>query len=364
MAWMNHAGTSWPKPEPVQRAIRGATTAEPSTWNARLEADRASIAARIGVSDPDRWLPTPGCTAALGVAVADHPWAPGDRLLLGPMEHHALHRPCLKLAEAGVEIAGLRRGPSGIDLEHLERELKRGARLVALSAAANTTGELVDTGPIVELAHGHGALVLVDAAQVAGWFDGISNLGDLVCFAGHKGPQAPWGIGGLIVAPHVLMKSPAASCDPPEDGEMTACALMPGYCDVGSVDRIALAGLAAGLEWLVETPAVRRLERARAQLERVVHGALSMGWELHGPRDPERRMPTAAFTVPGLRPAEVGRRFAAEGIQVSAGLQCAPLAHRTLGTEPHGVVRFSVGPTTTDSDIEQVLAALEDAWPS
>lgn len=46
------------------------------------------------------------------------------------------------------------------------------------------------------------------------------------------------------------------------------------------------------------------------------------------------------------------------GIAYGAGLQCAPLAHRTLGTFPQGTLRFSFGPGSTDADVDAVLEAL------
>ena len=64
----------------------------------------------------------------------------------------------------------------------------------------------------------------------------VSHPGhDLFTFAGHKGPQGPWGIGGLAVAPHVIMNSPAATCERPLAGDAPPCAPLPGYCDAGSV---------------------------------------------------------------------------------------------------------------------------------
>jgi len=45
-------------------------------------------------------------------------------------------------------------------------------------------------------------------------------------------------------------------------------------------------------------------------------------------------------------------------VTVGSGLQCAPLAHRALGTEAGGVVRFSAGPLTTSGDVERALEAM------
>lgn len=353
MAYFNHAGTSWPKPAPVVRAVREALEEEPSGWPSRFAEQHAAVARAFGIEDASRLLLTPGCTAALSVGISDHGWAAGDRIVTSCWEHHALHRAVRNLEALGVEHVMV--PPAGelpLDLARLEEVLIGGnVRLVAMCAAANVTGALLPIAEVVELAHAHGALVLIDAAQTAGWLDyrlGDANV-DLFAFAGHKGPQAPWGVGGLYVAPHVSMVSPEAAC---EVGDK-ACAPMPGYCDTGSVDRLALAGLVAGLAWLGERG--DRLARARGQLERI---AQALPATVHGPRAAEARMPTLACTLSGRKPAEVAAALRDRGVIVSAGIQCAPLAHATLNTAPDGVVRISVGPTTSDDDVTRCIDAL------
>lgn len=363
MTYLNHAGTSWPKPAPVRVAVARALESSPASWAEDFDAGRRRVSTTLGVRDPERLLLTPGCTSALALAVADLPWEPGDRVLVSGLEHHALARPTQLLAARGVERTVIPRAPDGpLDLEQLRAELGRGSvRLVAMTAACNVTGELLPLEEVTALAHEHDALCLVDGAQLAGWVDlDLAQLGvDLFAFAAHKGLQAPWGLGGLYVAPHVSLASPSAACELPAPGTAPACATMPGYCDAGSVDRVALAGLVAALDWLDAPERADRLERARAQVERLA-GALERrpDVQLHGTRDPATRLPTIAFTVLGRAPAEVARELAAAGLVVGAGLQCAPLAHESLGTAPSGVVRLSAGPTTCEEDVAAALEAL------
>jgi selenocysteine lyase/cysteine desulfurase len=207
----------------------------------------------------------------------------------------------------------------------------------------------------VTLAREHGALSLVDAAQVAGWLPlDVARLGvDLLAFAGHKGPQGPSGIGGLYVAPHVAMRAPRAGA--------AAWAELPGFCDTGSLDRPALAGLAAGLRWIAAPERADRLARARARVQRLAEGVDELpGVKRCGPAAPEARMPTLAVTVAGRTPAELARALEARGTVASGGLQCAASAHETLGTLPHGVLRLSLGPASTDADVEGAIGTLRE----
>ena len=363
MIYLNHAGTSWPKPAPVRQAVAEMLGGSTSAWGAAFEHAHARVARAFGIGDPTRLLLTPGCTSALAVGIADHPWQEGDRLVVSGLEHHALFRPATLLAERGVEVVVVDRGRDApLDLEALARALSQGrVRLVAMTAACNVTGELLPTEEIIALAHEHGALCLLDAAQPAGWLPiDVGALGvDLLAFAGHKALQAPWGIGGLYVASHVAMTSPEAACELPRDGGAAGCATMPGYCDVGSVDRAALAGLAAALDWLERPAQGERLAAGRDRIARMAE-VLTERAGVHrvGVREPTRRLPTLAFTVEGRASAEVAADFAARGILVASGLQCAPQAHEALGTAPEGAVRVSVGPQTTDDDVDRVLEAI------
>lgn len=365
--YLNHAGTSWPKPAPVQAAVSSAMRARVDTWASSFATAHARIAGAFGIADPTRLLLTPGCTSALSVGVSDLPWLPGDRVLCSAFEHHALHRPLQLLEQRGVDLEVIPpAGAAPLDLEVLEATLRRGGvRLVALSAASNVTGALLPVREVVALAHAAGAQVLLDAAQVAGWMPlDVIELGvDLMAFAGHKGLQAPWGIGGLYVAEHVLMTSPLAVCALPEPGEaVTDCAPMPGYCDTGSVDRLALAGLVAGLDWLDAPEQADRLSRGReviAELAEAMSGVA--GVSMYGPRPPEARLPTLALTLEGMSPGKWAGELEARGVIAASGLQCAPLAHESLGTAPEGVLRLSVGPGVEGVDVGAVCEALRGA---
>ena len=237
--YLNHAGTSWPKPSCVLEAAGSVMQSDPSEWPSLFEGSHQTVADFFHVA-PSRLLLTPSCTAALHVAVMDHAWKKGDRVLTSNFEHHALHRNLTKLSDYEVEVKTLPSCQRGlIELDALEAELKLGGvRLVALTAACNVTGLLLPISDAIRIAHQYGAIALIDGAQIAGWWDiNVTELGaDLFTFAGHKGPQAPWGVGGLYVSPDLSMDCPSAVCDVSE--ARSSCSLMPGYCDVGSVNPL------------------------------------------------------------------------------------------------------------------------------
>lgn len=350
--YLNHAGTSWPKPPPVREAAAAALEADARGWGASFEAGHARVADFLGVTDPRRLLLTPGCTSALALAIQDQPWSSRDAVAISGFEHVAVERPVAALRRQGVTVHVLPstdRAP--VDLEGAERILRGNrVRLLAVSAAANTTGDLLPIAELVGLAHAHDTTVLVDAAQVVGWLDApLSSGADLVAFGGHKGLQGIWGIGGLIVRDGLALRTPRL------DGDLER----PGYCDGGSVDRAALSALSQATDWLRAPERRDRLHRARrlaAELESRLQGRADL--QLIARRPIEDRMPTVAIAVAPGDLARYAASLETRGIIVGRGLQCAPLAHRTLGTAPEGTLRISFGPTSRPSDVDAVWDAL------
>lgn len=357
----NHAGTSWPKPAAVAAAMQRALLADPGEHAALFADAHAAIARGLALGTPERLLLTSSCTHALAVAIGDLPWQPGDVVITSSLEHHALARPVQKLVhERGVVHERSPYAPGQpFDLEFAERVLRGGrVRLVAVTGASNVTGELLPLYEIAGLAHRHGASFLLDAAQLAGtWPIAAGEHGaDMIVFAGHKGLQGPLGIGGLWAAPHVQFVCPAAVCEIGRAGDPRALAPFPGFCDVGSVNLPAAAGLAAAIAWLDALPSGERQRPMR--LAATLRTALTArpGCRVLGGSGPH----TGALSLhlEHLPRERAERHFAAHGIVVRAGSHCAPLALAALGM-PDGCLRISFGPSNRDDDVDAVLAAID-----
>jgi cysteine desulfurase / selenocysteine lyase len=360
--YLNNAGTSWPKPDVAVAAANSIFQTDPSQWPARFQADHRTVAKFFGVETP-RLLLTPSCTSALSLALLDQGWSTGDRVLTSRFEHHALYRVLTQLGQYGVEVCELPiRGSELVDLAALRVELVRGrVRLVALTAACNVTGQQLPIAAVAELAHRYGARMLVDGAQTAGWLDIDLREAevDLFTFAGHKAPQGPWGVGGLYVSPDMEMSCPLATCEIQSESARQFSS-MPGYCDAGSVNLSALAGLAAALDWLQEPAQHDRLTRARYLTEELTATVRGLpGLTIHGDVPFHTKLPTLAITVRRMDSSRVAEHLRSCGIIASGGFQCAPRAHESLGTSQTGIVRLSFGPNNQEGDVEQVSQELK-----
>ncbi len=367
MRYLNHAGTSWPKPSEVIEAVNRALTLRPDESAAQAFLDaRAAVTDLLNLPSPERLLFTPSCTAALAVAIGDLPWADGDIVLTSGLEHHALLGPIQRLEQTRgvVHLASPYTPGAPMSLEWLKQRLRKGrVRLVATTHASNVTGEIVPVRAVAELAHAHDALVLLDAAQTAGVVPvDVAALGvDMVTFAGHKGPKGPQGIGGLWAAADVLFASPAASCEATGnvegDGVDDACkpGAMPGYCDVGGTNIAGLAGLAAGIraQLALETAHWRQPILLGAQLR----SALKARPGVRVLAGPGPSTTVVSFLIDGLPLERAEAGFAEHGIVLRAGQHCAPQALNSLGVG--GTIRASFGPFSEEADVKAVLRAVD-----
>jgi selenocysteine lyase/cysteine desulfurase len=367
MIYLNNAGTSWPKAPGVRAAMVAALAAAPTDFEAVFSRAHQRAGSFLGLAHAQRLLFSPGCTSALGVAVADLPWRAGDVIVTSALEHHALARPVEKLArDLGVrhEMSPYAAGRP-LDLQWLREVLGRGdVRLVAMASASNLTGELLPVEEAAKLAREHGALMLVDAAQTAGILplDLSEAAVDLVACAGHKGLLGPQGIGLLWAAPEVHFESPWATCElrQPTEASRPDCSAFPSYCDLGSVNLAGAAGLAASLQWLEERGPARAWVGPRACARRLVEElAERPGVQVLGsPTAP--RTATVALTLEALPLQRAESFFAQRGIVVRAGSHCAPWALQALRV-PEGCLRISFGPFNEPADVDAVLAVIDEA---
>jgi cysteine desulfurase family protein len=328
-----------------------------------VTATRRALATLLGAPDPSRVVFTANATDGLNLAL----WGlltAGDRVITTSVEHNAVARPLVALGDIGVAVTRVPCAPDGtLDLADLERALRAGSvRLVALTHAGNVTGTILPIAEAARLAHDHGALILVDAAQTAGVLPldvGAQGL-DLVALPGHKGLLGPTGTGALYVGPAIRLRPQRQGGTGTRSEEERQPEELPEALEAGTLNTVGIAGLGAALAYV----AGRGVADIRAHEQRLTGRLLDglqtiPGVTVHGTGDAARQVATVSITMSGWEPVDLGAALDGSfGIAVRAGLHCAPLAHRTMGTLPHGTVRLSPGPFTTPDEIDEAVAAL------
>lgn len=371
--YLDNAATSFPKPEAVYAAVDRVLRqigASPGRGGHRraIEAARVVFEAReavaelFGVADSARIAFTSGATEAINFALFGL-LQPGDRVVTSTMEHNAVTRPLRALEERGVTVVKVPADRLGfVDPAAIRQACTEKTRLVVLSHCSNVTGTLQPIEEIGPWCRREGILFLVDAAQSAGLFAlDVEGMGiDLLAVPGHKGLMGPPGTGllyvreGLELSPMIYGGTGWNSQSelPPET--------MPERLEAGTPNTPGLAGLKAGVEFLLKEGVAAVREREAELLARLIQGLRGIsGIELHGPLDPHFHGGVLSFNLGGRDPAEIGFLLDRDhGILCRAGLHCAPDAHRTIGTFPRGTVRVSPGYFTTPEEIDHLLAAM------
>ena len=210
-AYLNHAGVS-PPSEPVRRAVHeavddfarrgGAAVGEAVERRARL---RARLAELVG-SRPEDVALTTNTSAGIQAVALDFPWRRGDRILLVDGEFPANVTPWQQAAELfGLEIGWLpldpflRSAEEGLAL--LDRELARGARLLAVSAVQFRSGLRMPIAGMASRCAAAGAEIFVDAVQAAGCLPLDVRGVDYLAAGAHKWLMGTLGAGFLFVRP-------------------------------------------------------------------------------------------------------------------------------------------------------------------
>lgn len=366
--YLDNAATTYPKPASVYEAVRkameevGATPGRAAHRKARealrmVAEARAKVAHVLGIASPDRIVFTKNATESINIVLKG--WLrPGDRVVISGMEHNSVVRPLKRLESTGVAVETLRGSLDGqIDLEDLGGRLKSSPRLVVLVHASNVNGGLQPIAEAARRCSEKGVPLLLDAAQTAGvqpLFADAWNLGMVAC-SGHKALLGPPGVGILYIRPDldVLPLLEGGT------GSLSEDLLQPEFCpdryESGTPNLPGIAGVAAGIDF-INTRGMAAIREHELLLARMLERELAAlpGVTVHSPE--VRGTGAVSFTIDGLDAGDIGAVLD-EGfdIGVRTGLHCAPLAHQTLGTFPHGTVRVSPGYATTVEDIDYFL---------
>jgi cysteine desulfurase family protein len=375
--YLDNAATSWPKPEAVYRAVEqyqrdiGAAAGRGAYADALesgrlVELARSGVARLIGAGDPRRIVFTHNGTDSLNLAIHGF-LQPGDHVVTTAAEHNSVLRPLRDLENCGgVKVTRVSCDSAGqVDPDDIRKALTADTKLIAIVHASNVTGAIQPVPDIGRIARDHGAALLVDAAQSLGHLP-ISvdeMLVDLLAAPGHKGLLGPLGTGLLYIRPGVesRLRSVRQGGTGTRSEEDCQPQTMPDKYESGNANVPGLAGLAAGVEF-VETRGLLAIRRHELALTERLIERLGSTPQIHvfGPSQLAERVGVVSVRVEGYDPQEIAAVLdASYGIQVRAGLHCAPLVHRAIGSfNGGGTVRFSFNPSNTLDEIDAAAAAM------
>jgi cysteine desulfurase/selenocysteine lyase len=336
---------------------------------AMFEDARRKLARFINAPDPSSVVFNRGTTESLNLVAHGYGrrfLREGDEILLSEVEHHSNIVPWQFVAQAtGAVLRWIRLGEDGtLDLSDLDGLITPRTKVVAVSGQSNVLGTLPPVTRLAEAAHGVGAVIVVDGAQLVPHNPvDVQDLGiDFLTISGHKmlGPTAS---GGLYGNPELLDRM-----DPFLGGGEMIMEVYPEYStykapphkfEAGTMNIAQEIGLAAAVDYLeaIGMDAVREHEKELTTyaLKRLA----DVGASVFGPSDPELRGGAVSFWYRDIHPHDLAQVLDQEGVCVRPGHHCAQILMRRLGVPATTRASFYVYNTT--EDVDALVDALEKA---
>jgi selenocysteine lyase/cysteine desulfurase len=251
-----------------------------------------------------------------------------------------------------------------LDPDRVAAAITTRTRLLVTLHGSIVMGTVFDIAALANVAASKGIPYLVDASQTAGAMpiDASAWGIDLLAFTGHKGLLGPTGTGGLYIREGLRLEPLLRGGTGSRSDSEVQPDFFPDAYESGTLNVAGIAGLGAGVRYLLGVGIERVIAHEHALVERFLDGGKDIpGLTVHGPRDLDDRCGVISFNVASLPSSDVGTILDRDfGILCRVGLHCAPGAHKTQGTFPSGTVRFGFGYSNTIDEVDAALGALAD----
>ncbi|HAT7738166.1 TPA: cysteine desulfurase CsdA [Vibrio vulnificus] len=333
----------------------------------QFEAARDCVAHFIGAQSSKEIIWIRGATEALNLIAQTYARSTlqvGDEILVGEMEHHANIVPWQMVAEqTGANVVKIpMTADCQLDMESFKTLMNERVKIVAVAQTTNVTATRQPIESIIELAHQHGAIVVVDGAQgiVHEPVDMRTLDADFYVFSGHK-LYAPAGIGVLYGKLALLEAMPpwhgGGKMVEKVSFEKTTFSALPGKFEAGTPNVAGAIALAKAIEWY-QGFARDEVESHLHQLQSATYRALR---EMEDIRviGYQNNASVITFVIDGVHHQDIATLLDQQGIAVRAGHHCAHPLMDALGVK--GTVRVSFAIYNTMQDVKKLISALEKA---
>ncbi|WP_059105922.1 cysteine desulfurase [Shouchella shacheensis] len=322
------------------------------------EGAREKVRSFLHARDSSEIIFTRGTTTSLNLVASSYGndnVGEGDEIVITPMEHHSNIIPWQQLAKRkGATLKYIPLQPNGtIALEDVREAITDKTKVVAVTHVSNVLGTINPIKEMAEIAHRHGAVVVVDGAQSAPHMHvDVEALDcDFYAFSGHK-MGGPTGVGALYGKKHLL-----EAMEPVEfGGEMidfvglydSTWKELPWKFEGGTPIIAGAIGLGAAIDFVTDL-GFDEIEKHEKEL--VDYSFERLGelkdFTIFGPRE---RAGLITFQLGDVHPHDVATVLDAEGIAVRAGHHCAQPLMKWLEVTATARASFYVYNTKEDID--------------
>ncbi len=292
----------------------------------------------------------------------------GDHVISTMLEHNSVLRPLYHLEQDGmieVDYVPFDKITGYVDPEDIKKRIRKNTRMVVMTHCSNVLGTVQPVGEVGKICKEAGVLFIVDGSQSAGAVKvDMQAMGiDAFVFTGHKCLMGPTGIGGSYVMKDIPVRSTRFGGTGVRSAQRSHLTEFPYRLECGTLNLLGVAGLHAGVKWITEQ-GIENIHRKEMDLWDKMRSEIQKidNITTYCAVNRENKNPVLSLNVNGFESGDVGTMLDVDyNIACRTGLQCAPFVHQHLGTDQiHGTVRLSIGPFTTESDIDAAILAMKE----
>ncbi len=375
MIYLDNGATTFPKPQSVINSVNLALRnygANPGRGGHKLAIKasekvyetRKSLAEFFKISDPSNVIFTHNCTEALNFVIKGLVKS-GDHIVISSLEHNAVSRPVEKLKSRNVSytVAEVIEGDNEQTLSNFRNAIRENTKLLVCTYASNVFGIKVPVERICAMCHQYGILTCVDAAQASGIIpiDLSDSSIDYLCVAGHKGLYAPMGTGALIINCETIPDSLVEGGTGSNSQNLVQPEILPDKFESGTPNFSGIIGLKSGIDFVNRRGLLNIYHHEINLIKHAYNSLKSMKNVKLYTDEPNMNYyaPVLSFNIEGKDSETVSDILSTRyNIATRAGLHCAPLAHKSLGTFDIGTVRVVPSVFTTNNDINSLINAV------
>ena len=368
MIYFDNAATTWPKPDIVYYTAD--TVAKRHGGNAGRGGNAMAVAAAEEIyncrcalasffgAQPENIIFTLNTTYAINMAIKSSV-RQGSHILISDIEHNSVLRPIIELTKRGVITYDIFDSSGDADnvMESIRRHIRSNTRMIVCTHMSNIVPVTLPIAKIGSFCRDRGICFIVDAAQSAGFLDiNVEEMKiDALCIPGHKGLYGMQGCGALVLGDNAGEYFKRTFIEG-GSGSDSSLPHMPEYTpdryEAGTIPAHTIAALRAGVEW-INTRGISDIRQHETSICTDIIKRLKKNPNVklyYEDSYDDGTYNIVLFNIKGIPPTEVSTLLNERGICARAGLHCAPMAHKKIGTYPEGAVRISCGVFNTERE--------------
>lgn len=366
MIYLDNAATTFPKPACVINSVNECIKkycGNPGRSSHRLSLitsekiyeAREKIAKLLGIGTPENVVFTQNATYALNLAIKTT-IAPFTHVLISDMEHNSVFRPIYSLSRnSSVEYSIF--NTTGDIEKNIEPLIKNNTKYIVSTLSSNVIGREVSLEKLSRIAIKHNIALIIDASQIIGHkkIDLSKNCCNVLCAPGHKALFGLQGIGFAVFLDKIKRNAfiEGGSGNDSLNPEMPN--LLPEKYEAGTLPSPSIISLLAGIDFIerigqgeIESKINYLTVRCADIINSIPNSVLY-----------EYGNGVISFNIANVPSELVSRELDRHGVFTRSGLHCAPLAHKTIGTDKIGTVRVSLSFLNKSREIDEFYKILK-----